>query len=190
VESLQLPDPPLTDGVVTLRGWRESDVQDLFAACQDPEIPRWTITIPSPYLVGHARDWVARQPDFLRGGEAAHFAITDCDTGRLLGGIGLELHPDGGHPEIGYWLAGDARGRGAATRATRLVADWGLRALGLDAIGLRTHAENRASRGVARRAGFVPAGTVAGRDRHGVAREFLFFTRSAAESGEAASTGG
>ena len=190
MDALRLPDPPLTDGVVTLRGWREVDVHGLFEACQDPEIPRWTIRIPSPYLIGHARDWVARQPDFLRAGEAAHFAVTDAGTGRLLGGIGLELHREGGYPEIGYWLAGEARGRGVATRATRLVADWGLTELGLEAVGLRTHAENQASQGVARRAGFVPAGKVRGLDRHGVAREFLFFTLSAAPSGDAASAGG
>jgi RimJ/RimL family protein N-acetyltransferase len=185
MKPLQLPDPPLTDGAVTLRGWRESDVQDLFEACQDPEIPRWTIRIPWPYLIGHARDWVARQPDFLRAREAAQFAITDADSGRLLGGIGLELHPDGGQPEIGYWLARDARGRGAATRATRLVAGWGLDALGLELIGLRTHAENLASQAVAVRAGFVPAGTIGGLDRHGIAREFLLFTRSAARGAAA-----
>jgi RimJ/RimL family protein N-acetyltransferase len=176
---LELPDPPLSDGVVTLRGFRESDVQALFEACQDPEIPRWTIRVPWPYLIGHARDWIARQPDIQRAGEAAHFAITDAGDGRLLGTIGLELHAQSGLAEVGYWLAADARGRGAATRAASLVAAWAHGELGLERIGLRTHKENEASQAVATRAGFVSAGTIVGEDRGGVTREFLFFTRTA-----------
>jgi RimJ/RimL family protein N-acetyltransferase len=174
---LVLPDPPLSDGVVALRGWRASDVQALYEAAQDPEIPRWTIRVPSPFLIGHARDWIARQPEILRSGEAAHFAVTDTQTGELLGTIGLELETHSDVPEIGYWMAAAARGRGVATRAARLVCDWGFTELGLERIGLRTHVENRASQGVARRAGFLADGTVRGRDRGGVEREFLFFTR-------------
>jgi RimJ/RimL family protein N-acetyltransferase len=176
---LQLPDPPLSDSVVTLRGLRDSDAEELFAACQDPEIPRWTIRVPWPYLIGHARDWIARQPDMLRAGEAAQFVITDAGDGRLLGCIGLEFQTRSGMPEIGYWLAAQARGHGVATRAAQLVAQWALEELGLERIGLRTHAENVASQAVARRAGFEPAGTVTGEDRGGVEREFLFFTRGA-----------
>jgi RimJ/RimL family protein N-acetyltransferase len=176
---LTLPDPPLSDRVVTVRGFCESDAQAMFEACQDPEIPRWTIRVPWPYLIGHARDWIARQPEILRAGEAAHFAITDASDGRLLGNVGLELATHSEVPEIGYWLAVEARGRGAATRAAQLVAAWGLGELDLSAIGLRTHKENLASQAVARRAGFEPAGTIMGEDRDGVTREFLFFTRTA-----------
>jgi RimJ/RimL family protein N-acetyltransferase len=185
--AIRLPDPPLSDGVVTLRGWRESDASDLFEACQDAEIPRWTINVPWPYLIGHARDWIARQPGLQRAGAAAHFAITDARDGRLLGSIGLELNTQTGMPEVGYWLAAAARGRGFATRAARLVTDWGLTELALERIGLRTHAENSASQAVAARAGFAPAGTVVGQDRGGVRREFPFFVR-AAEDGPRAAT--
>jgi RimJ/RimL family protein N-acetyltransferase len=176
---LRLPDPALSDGVVTLRGFRGSDAQAICEACQDPEIPRWTIRVPWPYLIGHARDWIARQPEILRAGEAAHFAITDAADGGFLGNIGLELQTHSGLPEVGYWLAAHARGKGAVTRAARLVCDWGFGELGLDRIGLRTHKENVASQAVATRAGFAADGTVMGEDRDGVTREFLFFTRAA-----------
>jgi RimJ/RimL family protein N-acetyltransferase len=184
VAPLRLPDPPLSDGVVTVRGFRESDAQDIFEACQDLEIPRWTIRVPWPYLIGHARDFIARQPEVLRAGEAAHFAITDARDGSFLGNIGLELETHSGMPEVGYWLAAHARGSGTATRAARLVCDWGFGALGLARIGLRTHKENLASQAVAARAGFVPAGTATGKDRDGVTREFLFFTREAPDQGD------
>jgi hypothetical protein len=38
-----LPDPPLGDGVIALRGFASCDVGALVAICQDPEIPRWTL---------------------------------------------------------------------------------------------------------------------------------------------------
>jgi RimJ/RimL family protein N-acetyltransferase len=175
---IELPDPPLADGVVTLRGWRGSDVDDLYAACQDPEIPRWTLRIPWPYLIGHARDWVARQPDILRAGRGAHFAVRDQVTGRFLGGIGLDLSLDGRMPELGYWLAAHARGRGVATRAARLVTEWGLADLDLFRIDLRADEDNRASQRVAERAGFTPVRVVPGVDRHGMSRSFVLYSRS------------
>jgi len=178
---IELPDPPLTDGVVTLRGWREGDVDDLFAACQDPEIPRWTLRIPWPYLIGHARDWVARQPDILRAGQGAHFAVRDHATGRLLGGIGLDLSLEGRMPELGYWLAVEARGRGVATRAARLVTEWGLADLDLFRIDLHADEDNRASQRVAERAGFTAVRVGPRMDRHGAPRSVILYSRSASD---------
>jgi hypothetical protein len=50
---------PLADGVVTLRAFTSGDVPAVTAACQDPEISRWTATIPWPYDEDHARTWIA-----------------------------------------------------------------------------------------------------------------------------------
>jgi len=37
---LTLPDPPLGDGVITLRGFESSDVATLVEICQGPAVPR------------------------------------------------------------------------------------------------------------------------------------------------------
>ena len=42
------PDPPLSDGVVTLRTFGPDDADQIFAACQDPIIQRY-IPVPRPY---------------------------------------------------------------------------------------------------------------------------------------------
>ena len=41
--AIPLPNPPLTDGEIRLRAWKARDAPAVTAACQDPEIPRWTV---------------------------------------------------------------------------------------------------------------------------------------------------
>ena len=55
-------------------------------------------------------------------------------------------------------MAREARGRGVATRAVRLVCEWAARELGLTTLELVIHADNAASHAVARAAGFTHGG--------------------------------
>lgn len=55
---------------------------------------------------------------------------------------------------IGYWLLPEARGKGLATRAVRLVSRWALLELGLARLALLTEPANVRSRRVAERCGF------------------------------------
>ena len=55
---------------------------------------------------------------------------------------------------ISYAIIAAERGRGYATRATRLLAAYGLEHVGFSRIELRTDVENVASQRVAERAGF------------------------------------
>jgi [ribosomal protein S5]-alanine N-acetyltransferase len=152
----------LTDGSLELRPWRIEDVPRVAEACRDPEISRWT-RVPSPYTEEHARSWIEqtiRDWD-RREGESA-FAVTD--RGEVVGAIGLRLL-EGEYTtrgSIGYWVAADARGRGVATDALRIVSRWALRQLGLPRVELVTDPENRASQRVAEKAGFRQEGLLRG----------------------------
>ena len=57
--------------------------------------------------------------------------------------------------EVSYWLAGYARGRGAATEALRLFSDCAFKNLGLSELKLWTRADNHGSRRVAERVGYL-----------------------------------
>jgi RimJ/RimL family protein N-acetyltransferase len=150
---LRPPDPPLRDGDVALRPWTEEDVPALVAACADPEIPRWIPFIPSPYGEEDAREFVAGSRERWDAAAGASFAIVDVSTGTLLGSIGMGLRPMAtGH--IGYWVVREARGRGVASRALRLLARWALEEVGLGRVELVTDPANRASQRVAEKAGF------------------------------------
>lgn len=142
----------LTDGVVMLRPWRQDDVPAVFSACQDPLIARF-IHVPQPYTMEVARRFVeARRRDWTTEDERP-FAIVDSGTGDLLGSVarhGPRRHVAG----FGYWLAPQARGRGLATRALRLVVDWTSRTTGAVRLEVFTDVANDASGRVARRVGF------------------------------------
>ena len=152
---LTLPDPPLGDGVITLRGFESTDVAPIVEICQDPEIPRWTL-VPSPYGDDEARDYLARVADGLADGTRASFAVVGGNDGRPLGTAGLMAIDWGsGCAEIGYMLAAHARGRGAASRAVRLLAGWAFGPLGLGRLELHIDRHNAASLAVAGRTGFA-----------------------------------
>jgi len=169
--------PRLTDGVVLIRPWITEDAPAVFAACQDPEIGRWT-NVPQPYLREHAEGFIAHSIQAWRDGSAAMFAITDAQSGRVLGSITRE--PMNGHiAEFGYWLAAEARGRGAATRALSLIAEWTLATT--DAIRLEsyTDAGNDRSGAVLLRAGFEREGVRRAwdLDRAGNPIDSIFYVR-------------
>ena len=150
-----LPAAPLTDGPTALRPWRDRDLHPLVAACQDPEIARWT-RVPEPYRDSDARAFLLQRYDATHAGVTAPFAIVAADDDAvLLGSISL-LRLDWRHlrGEVGYWLGVQARRQGHATRAVRLVCAWGQTALGLERIDLLAATGNLASQRVAERCGF------------------------------------
>ncbi len=115
----------------------------MVAACQDPEIPRWT-RVPSPYGEADARDFLSRASDVS--------AIVDAGTEEFLGTISWWWVAD--NVQLGYWVKREARGRGVATRALILLSRWAFAELGVARVQLLTEPENRASQRVAEKAGF------------------------------------
>ncbi len=139
---------PLTDGVVALRPWQKADAADLVDCIDgDPEITRWLDQVPQPY---RTKDALA----YIRGIGESTFAITDAETGRILGSVGVRFSEGGDVGEIGYWVRSDARGRGIMTRAVRVVAAWAFGRGDVERLQLRADVENVSSRRAAEKAGF------------------------------------
>jgi RimJ/RimL family protein N-acetyltransferase len=149
-----MAEPLLTDGVVTLRAWRKADASELVNCLDgDPEITRWLDQVPQPY---RTKDALA----YIRGiGESA-FAVTDAESGRILGSIGVRFSDTRDVGEIGYWLRLDARGRGLITRALRLVSTWAFGRGDVKRLQLRADVDNAASRRSAENAGFQLEGVL------------------------------
>lgn len=168
---------------------KTTDVDRITDICQDPEILRWT-TMPAPYEREYAQTFV--NDNVPRGWETEKeltWAIRDPESRRVLGMIGLEFRGDGA-AEVGFWVAPDARGRKVASRALRLVAEYGFDDEGLALTNLRWRAMvgNWASRRVAWACGFRLDGTVRGElAQRGTRRDAWVATLTAGESMEPAS---
>lgn len=153
-----MSDPALTNGRITLRPATHDDIPAIVEACRDPDIARWT-RVPSPYGESDARDWIRSMEVARSKGSERAFLVVDARTGALLGSIGLmRVDDDGRVGEIGYWVHRDARRRGIATDAVRLLSRWALRDLGVARVQIAVHVENRVSQRVPERAGFVREG--------------------------------
>ena len=127
-----------------------ADVDAIYAACQDPDIQRYT-TVPSPYERSHAEGFVPHVAKSWAEGTELTWAIREGET--LAGLIGL-YRIGGGAGEIGYWMAPGSRGRGLLTEAARAVVDWGFDELDLQRIEWRAVVGNVASARAARTLGF------------------------------------
>ena len=174
--ALRLPDPPLSDGGIVLRAWSVADVPALTVACQDAEIPRWTV-VPSPYTEHDARDFIAGCAEDREAGRELALAIVDRED-TLLGAIGIgRFDWDDGRAEVGYWIAREARRRAVGARATRLLARWALTELGLERLELLANPENEASQRLAERAGFTREGVLRRyRRRRGRREDLVMFS--------------
>ena len=150
--------PRLADGQVGVRALARADIPTLVAACQDPEIPRWT-NVPSPYLREDAERFLAIVATESASGEGIALAVTDAAGNELIGTVGVSAVPTG-CGEVGYWIAAWARGRGAAPRAVRLLRGWAQAELGLAELEILAHRDNDRSRRVAVAAGFTDTGVV------------------------------
>lgn len=190
MNELPWPDPPLTDGVVTLRPWQETDVDTIVAAGHDPVIPEMT-TVVRDGTADDAWAFIARQRTRTSDGSGIPLAIAEADGGRAVGWIGAN-RPDlvNRRADIGYWVLAAVRGRGLAARAATLFVPWLAGTLGLVRVEAVVAPDNHASRRVVEGLGFerealmhaymvFPAGLWRGGGPNGepVSRDMLLYAR-------------
>ena len=155
---LQPPEPPLSDGVVTLRPTDEERDAASLRHFEDPEIERYILG--GPARPQNPSEVFERERDWWRLGTNAAFSI-DAEGHeervgfmRLLFGLADPFR----FAEVGYFLFASGRGQGYATRAVRLAARWVLDDLGLTRLQARTSLDNPASQRVLERVGFRSEG--------------------------------
>ena len=150
----------LSDGFVTVRPWHDDDAEALVSRINDPEVARYLDLVPHPYRLEDAREFFALSSDGWRTGTSTNFAVLVDGIDGPTGGIGVRWDDlSTGLAEIGYWVAAEARGRGVATAAVRLLGRWAFELEPtLHRLELRAAVENPASSRVAEKAGFTREG--------------------------------
>jgi RimJ/RimL family protein N-acetyltransferase len=173
-----------SDGEIRLEPLAPHHLEGLADLGRDPEVQRFTY-VPSPWEEGFERTWLDRYEQGHEEGTRAGFAIVDEANGAFLGLAALvHLDREERQGEAGYIVAPEARGRGIAARALRLLTHWALTELALERVELRITAENLPSIRVAERCGFVREGVLRSvHFKRGMRADVAVYSRLASDPG-------
>lgn len=152
-ESLQLL---LTDQVVTIRPWRETDAPELFAAIRESatQVGRWLDWVDKHKAAEDTRQWIVGTLERIKRHEGYDYGLFDAKGLRVLGGVGLNRVSTADRMAgLGYWVRTSAGRRGLATRAARLLARHALTQGGFHRIEILAAVENHPSQVVAKKVG-------------------------------------
>lgn len=147
--------PALEAERLFLRPFRESDAEEVFACCRNPNL-------------GNNAGWaphktVEESREVLRTvfiGQDV-WAMTLKSTGQLIGSVGIIPDPKRKNPGVrmlGYWLDEAYWGKGYMTEAVRAVLDYGFRELRLSLVAASCYPHNKRSQQVLERNGFMYEG--------------------------------
>src|SRR5438093_4100806 len=140
-----------------LRRLRPADEPALIALDSDPEVMRYVGSPPGVRTPAETLERV-RQRIGAEEGAAGWWVVEGKDDGAFHG-LGLLLPmPDGPDIEVGYRLARRSWGWGIATEAASALIEHAFRALGLTRAVAVVYPDNRASRRVLEKLGFVHDG--------------------------------
>jgi RimJ/RimL family protein N-acetyltransferase len=146
----------LVDGDLTLRRAVPGDAPDILEVYTEPDIRHWMLWERDLPDLDEALANVERSERAWADGWGGVFRVVV--DGHVVGGVNLRF-VETAIGELSYFLRASARGRGLATRAVLLAADWGFREHGLMRVFLRADPANAASAALAERAGFSYEGT-------------------------------
>jgi RimJ/RimL family protein N-acetyltransferase len=155
--------PTIHGRLVTLRPFRDGDVEEMAQVLGDPEVRRLTGSVTTSHEAEQAeplderlREWYATrndQPDRL------DLAIEDRATGRLVGEVVLnELDRAALTCNLRVLVGPAGRGRGLGTEAVGLATRHGIRTLGLSRVTLEVLEFNPRGQRVYEKVGYVVTG--------------------------------
>jgi [ribosomal protein S5]-alanine N-acetyltransferase len=155
------PSPPvLSDDVVHLRLVTLLDTDLLVSGSRNAEVVRWTF-LPAGLDTARAAELLRRWQLMVGEGRMRQYAVGVGGGDDAAVGLVSLILQDADDPrcaDVAYWLLPQARGRGLATHAVRLLLEWGYGSAGCTSAALHTMEGNVASEAVARRTGLDMVG--------------------------------
>ncbi|PDW05128.1 GNAT family N-acetyltransferase [Candidatus Viridilinea mediisalina] len=137
---------PTLDSVrLRLRAFNLSDGTAVERLAGDFAIADTTLTIPHPYPEGAAATWIATHSEWAQCGKRWEWAITERNTGELLGAIGLSQERQHQRGELGYWMGQPFWNQGYTSEAAAAVLRHAFTTLGFNRIFAHHFARNPAS---------------------------------------------
>lgn len=151
--------PRLGTRRLVLRSVTLADAGRVRVLAGDPEVALMTSNIPYPYELGMAAAWIRACQERQAEGRRYAFAL-DLGGEGLIGVCSLQVEPDQGRAELGYWLGRPWWGQGFMTEAARAVVAFGFERLALRRIFALHLPENPASGRVMLKIGMTQEGVL------------------------------
>ncbi|MEP7455786.1 GNAT family N-acetyltransferase [Phyllobacterium sp. SB3] len=96
---------------LTLRPWREEDIEQLTLGLNDLKLAKWLAFVPHPYSTSNVKDWVKRCQEISNAGSrpvAYEFAVELKPERKVIGGVSLnKIDWKAGTGGGGIWIADD-----------------------------------------------------------------------------------
>ena len=146
----------LTDGTITLRPFEFGEENELYKAVQEsiPELEPWMSWANDKYTNETALNFITLTRTYWANGSLYAFAITDTQTGAIIGGCSLShIHPIYHFCNLGYWVRTSRHGEGIAGRAARLAARFAFERINLIRAEIVIALGNEPSKRAAEKAG-------------------------------------
>jgi len=164
---------------VAIRPYIKEDIPLLFEAVAESmgELGRWMPWCHPGYAIEDSRQWIDAQIVAFPQGTEYAFAIVDAEN-RFLGGCGLNhLERLNLRANLGYWVRASARGRGVATAAATLLAEWVFSNTPFYRVEIIAAVGNKASQRVAEKIGGQREGVLRSRlQLHGQAHDAVMYS--------------
>ena len=119
---------------------------------------RWLSWVDKVVSVQDTRNFIRLSLKQFEAGRGIQVGIWYDEV--LVGVIGCEIDPENRTATIGYWIASPYQGRGIMTRACRSLVEYLFVSRAMDCIEIRCAVENRRSRAIPERLGFIQEGII------------------------------
>jgi 8-oxo-dGTP diphosphatase len=149
---------PLESERLLLRPYLREDAPEIARLLNDPEMARFLMVIPHPFVEFDARQLVKAAWRRLTAGRGFDLLITLKADGRPIGSIGIGLHDEGTRGELGFWVGRAYWGRGFASEAACRIVDFAIERLGVERFTGTAAADNPASLALLAKLGFRETG--------------------------------
>ncbi len=143
----------LEEARILLRPWRESDAKRLFEIYNEHYMGTVT-SIPQPYKLKDAKDFVKRRIAEWKNGQTLGFAIIWKESMGVIGDVSLIVKKRHNNAELAYTLAKQFRGMGVMPEAASLLLEYGFKKMKFHRISVSHMDGNNASRRVIKKLGF------------------------------------
>lgn len=148
--------PSFQQSGILIRPVTPDDRASLYAAVRESmdTVGRWMSWCHPDYSINDTDGWIALCQRNWQSGTDREFGIFDAGSGEALGCVGInQINSVHNFGNLGYWVRAGHIGRGIASAAAQLTAQFAFRELKLFRLEVLARVDNLASRRVAEKLG-------------------------------------